>query len=77
MRIVHYPHPTSSTSSSLSIIELMHLGCRDTREHDNAKREWSDDDLKKLYDTHEKLLDLVSLYCFVPRSKYLPLGPTR
>lgn len=49
---------------------------KDTREHDNAKREWSDDDLKKLYDTHEKLLDLVSLYCFVPRSKYLPLGPT-
>lgn len=47
------------------------------RQHDNAKEEWSDEDLKKLYDTHERLLDLVSLFCFVPRSKYLPLGPTR
>jgi hypothetical protein len=49
---------------------------KDMREHDNAKREWTDDDLKRLYDSHERLLDLVSLYCYVPRSKYLPLGPT-
>ncbi|CAH1432756.1 unnamed protein product [Lactuca virosa] len=44
--------------------------------HDNAKKEWSDEELKKLYDTHERLLDLVSLFCYVPRTKYLPLGPT-
>lgn len=47
------------------------------RNHDNAKKEWSDDELKKLYETHERLLDLVSLFCYVPRTKYLPLGPTR
>ncbi|XLR68794.1 hypothetical protein S83_019466, partial [Arachis hypogaea] len=28
--------------------------------HDNAKKEWTDDELKKLYETHERLLDLVS-----------------
>jgi hypothetical protein len=27
-------------------------------------------------ETHEHLLDLVTLFCFVPRSKYLLLGPT-
>lgn len=47
------------------------------RQHDNRKEEWTDDELKKLFETHERLLDLVSLFCFVPRSKYLPLGPTR
>lgn len=47
------------------------------RNHDNAKKEWTDEELKKLYETHERLLDLVSLFCFVPRAKYLPLGPTR
>lgn len=47
------------------------------RNHDNAKKEWTDEELKKLYETHERLLDLVSLFCYVPRSKYLPLGPTR
>lgn len=51
--------------------------CRDTRNHENSKQEWSDEELKKLYETHERLLDLVSLFCFVPRAKYLPLGPTR
>jgi hypothetical protein len=56
---------------------FIYFVCRDTRQHDNAKEEWSDDDLKRLYETHERLLDLVSLFCFVPRSKYLPLGPTR
>lgn len=50
---------------------------RDIRNHDNAKKEWTDEELKKLYETHERLLDLVSLFCFVPRAKYLPLGPIR
>ncbi|TMX04364.1 hypothetical protein EJD97_009445 [Solanum chilense] len=49
---------------------------KDMRNHDNAKKEWTDEELKKLYETHERLLDLVSLFCYVPRSKYLPLGPT-
>lgn len=50
---------------------------REIRSHDNAKKEWTDDELKKLYETHERLLDLVSLFCYVPRTKYLPLGPIR
>lgn len=49
---------------------------RDIRTHDNANKEWTDEELKKLYETHERLLDLVSLFCYVPRAKYLPLGPT-
>ncbi|XP_074285302.1 uncharacterized protein LOC141610898 [Silene latifolia] len=49
---------------------------RDIRTHDNANKEWTDDELKKLYETHERLVDLVSLFCYVPRAKYLPLGPT-
>ncbi|GAB2250787.1 hypothetical protein Droror1_Dr00017037 [Drosera rotundifolia] len=49
---------------------------KDIRTHDNANKEWTDDELKKLYETHERLLDLVSLFCYVPRAKYLPLGPT-
>ncbi|ONK62002.1 uncharacterized protein A4U43_C08F35790 [Asparagus officinalis] len=49
---------------------------RDMRNHDNNKQEWTDDELKKLYETHERLLDLVSLFCFLPRAKYLPLGAT-
>ncbi|XP_021893463.1 uncharacterized protein LOC110811314 isoform X2 [Carica papaya] len=48
---------------------------KEIRNHDNAKKEWTDEELKKLYETHERLLDLVSLFCFVPRAKYLPLGP--
>ena len=54
-----------------------HWVIRDIRYHDNAKKEWTDDELKKLYETHERLLDLVSLFCYVPRAKYLPLGPIR
>lgn len=50
---------------------------REIRNHDNAKKEWTDDELKKLYETHERLLDLVSMFCYVPRAKYLPLGPIR
>lgn len=50
---------------------------RDIRHHDNAKKEWTDEELKKLYETHERLLDQVSLFCYVPRTKYLPLGPIR
>ncbi|KAJ8445214.1 hypothetical protein Cgig2_024420 [Carnegiea gigantea] len=49
---------------------------KDIRTHDNANKEWTDEELKKLYETHERLLDLVSLFCYVPRAKYLPLGPT-
>lgn len=49
---------------------------KEMRNHDNAKKEWTDEELKKLYETHERLLDLVSLFCYVPRAKYLPLGPT-
>lgn len=49
---------------------------KEIRNHDNANKEWSDEELKKLYETHERLLDLVSLFCYVPRAKYLPLGPT-
>ncbi|RVW55069.1 hypothetical protein CK203_067063 [Vitis vinifera] len=48
---------------------------KDIRNHDNMKKEWTDEELKKLYETHERLLDLVSLFCYVPRAKYLPLGP--
>lgn len=49
---------------------------RNMRTHDNSKQEWTDNELKILYETHEKLLDLVTLFCYVPRAKYLPLGPT-
>ncbi|XP_020538742.1 uncharacterized protein LOC105643703 isoform X2 [Jatropha curcas] len=48
---------------------------KDIRHHDNTNKEWTDEELKKLYETHERLLDLVSLFCYVPRAKYLPLGP--
>ncbi|KAI3782318.1 hypothetical protein L2E82_12360 [Cichorium intybus] len=48
---------------------------KEMRNHDNVKMEWTDKELKKLYETHERLLNLVSLFCYVPRSKYLPLGP--
>ncbi|KAF9663029.1 hypothetical protein SADUNF_Sadunf18G0115700 [Salix dunnii] len=48
---------------------------RDIRNHDNTNKEWTDEELKKLYETHERLLDIVSLFCYVPRAKYLPLGP--
>ncbi|XP_050374207.1 uncharacterized protein LOC126791775 isoform X2 [Argentina anserina] len=48
---------------------------KEMRNHDNANKEWTDDELKRLYETHERLLDLVSLFCYVPRGKYLPLGP--
>ncbi|KAM1574895.1 hypothetical protein ACFX10_031375 [Malus domestica] len=48
---------------------------KEIRNHDNANKEWTDEELKKLYETHERLLDLVSLFCYVPRAKYLPLGP--
>ncbi|WCJ34671.1 SH3 domain-containing protein [Euphorbia peplus] len=48
---------------------------KDIRNHDNTNKEWTDEELKKLYETHERLLDLVSLFCYVPRAKYLPLGP--
>lgn len=64
----------------LNVLDEMYRGqdelIKEMRNHDNAKKEWTDDELKKLYETHERLLDLVSLFCYVPRAKYLPLGPT-
>eukprot|EP00850_Spirogloea_muscicola_P007938 SM000041S15497 [mRNA] locus=s41:434327:443553:- [translate_table: standard] len=49
---------------------------KEVRRHEFAKEDWKDEELKAIYDSHERLMDLVSLFCFVPRSKYLPLGPT-
>ncbi|XP_006651241.1 uncharacterized protein LOC102704044 [Oryza brachyantha] len=70
----------SLISPMLKVLDEMYRAqddlARDIRQHDNSKQEWSDDELKKLYETHERLLDFVSLFCFVPRAKYLPLGPT-
>ncbi|XP_047090059.1 uncharacterized protein LOC124702006 [Lolium rigidum] len=70
----------SLISPMLKVLDEMYRAqdelARDIRQHDNSKQEWSDDELKKLYETHERLLDFVCLFCFVPRIKYLPLGPT-
>ncbi|KAM0948360.1 putative SH3 domain-containing protein [Dioscorea sansibarensis] len=70
----------SLISPMLKVLDEMYRAqddlIRDMRNHDNNKRQWTDEELKQLYETHEKLLDLVSLFCFVPRAKYLPLGPT-
>lgn len=67
-------------SPMIKVLDEMYSGqdelIKDMRNHDNAKKEWTDEELKKLYETHERLLDLVSLFCYVPRAKYLPLGPT-
>ncbi|KAM3374782.1 hypothetical protein P3S68_013496 [Capsicum galapagoense] len=70
----------SLISPMLKVLDEMYSAqdeiIKEMRNHDNAKKEWTDEELKKLYETHERLLDLVSLFCYVPRSKYLPLGPT-
>lgn len=70
----------SLISPMLKVLDEMYSAqdelIKEMRNHDNAKKEWTDDELKKLYETHERLLDLVSLFCYVPRTKYLPLGPT-
>ncbi|XP_011625800.1 uncharacterized protein LOC18440835 isoform X2 [Amborella trichopoda] len=70
----------SLISPMLKVLDEMYTAqddlIREMRNHDNNKQEWTDDELKKLYETHERLLDQVSLFCYVPRSKYLPLGPT-
>ncbi|THU53595.1 hypothetical protein C4D60_Mb10t16080 [Musa balbisiana] len=70
----------SLISPMLKVLDEMYRAqddlIRDMRNHDNNKQEWTDEELKKLYETHEKLLNLVSLFCYVPRAKYLPLGPT-
>ncbi|KAH0671266.1 hypothetical protein KY289_025759 [Solanum tuberosum] len=70
----------SLISPMLKVLDEMYSAqdelIKDMRNHDNAKKEWTDEELKKLYETHERLLDLVCLFCYVPRSKYLPLGPT-
>ncbi|GAV67567.1 SH3_1 domain-containing protein [Cephalotus follicularis] len=66
-------------SPMIKVLDEMYTGqddlIKEIRNHDNAKKEWTDEELKKLYETHERLLDLVSLFCYVPRAKYLPLGP--
>ncbi|CAN6868821.1 unnamed protein product [Brassica oleracea] len=63
----------------LKVLDEMYVGqdelIKDMRNHDNANKEWKDEELKKLYETHERLLDFVSLFCYIPRAKYLPLGP--
>ncbi|CAI9099008.1 OLC1v1035752C1 [Oldenlandia corymbosa var. corymbosa] len=70
----------SLLSPMLKVLDEMYSSqdelIKEMRNHDNAKKEWTDEELKKLYETHERLLDLVSLFCYVPRTKYLPLGPT-
>ncbi|XP_057981027.1 uncharacterized protein LOC131166454 isoform X2 [Malania oleifera] len=70
----------SLISPMLKVLDEMYRAqddlIKEMRNHDNANKEWTDDELKKLYETHEMLLDLVSLFCYVPRAKYLPLGPT-
>ncbi|KAL8036593.1 hypothetical protein ABFX02_12G168900 [Erythranthe guttata] len=70
----------SLISPMLKVLDEMYSAqdelIKEMRNHDNAKKEWTDEELKKLYETHERLLDLVSLFCYVPRAKYLPLGPT-
>ncbi|KAL4271490.1 hypothetical protein GQ457_13G027150 [Hibiscus cannabinus] len=33
---------------------------KEIRNHDNANKEWKDEELKKLYETHERLLDLAA-----------------
>ncbi|KAK9055297.1 hypothetical protein SSX86_026379 [Deinandra increscens subsp. villosa] len=70
----------SLLSPALKVLDEMYRAQdelrNEMRNHDNAKREWADEELKKLYETHESLLNLVSLFCYVPRAKYLPLGPT-
>ncbi|KAK6152133.1 hypothetical protein DH2020_014768 [Rehmannia glutinosa] len=71
----------SLISPMLKVLDEMYSAqdelIKEMRNHDNAKKEWTDEELKKLYETHERLLNLVSLFCYVPRAKYLPLGPTR
>ncbi|KAL1568103.1 hypothetical protein AAHA92_03507 [Salvia divinorum] len=70
----------SLISPMLKVLDEMYSAqdelIKEMRNHDNAKKEWTDEELKKLHVTHERLLDLVSLFCYVPRAKYLPLGPT-
>ncbi|CAN0901327.1 TSET complex member tstB [Linum grandiflorum] len=66
-------------SPMIKVLDEMYMAqdelIKDIRNHDNTNKEWTDDEMKKLYETHEKLLDIVSLFCYVPRAKYLPLGP--
>ncbi|KAL8191562.1 hypothetical protein R6Q57_028293 [Mikania cordata] len=69
----------SLLSPALKVLDEMYRAqdelINEMRNHDNAKTDWIDEELKKLYETHESLLNLVSLFCYVPRAKYLPLGP--
>ncbi|XP_010496142.1 PREDICTED: uncharacterized protein LOC104773261 isoform X1 [Camelina sativa] len=63
----------------LKVLDEMYIGqdelIKEIRNHDNANKEWKDEELKKLYENHERLLDFVSMFCYIPRAKYLPLGP--
>ena len=45
--------------------------------HDFSQEEWKEEELEQLYSTHEALIDTALLFCFVPRDRYLPLGPIR
>ena len=45
--------------------------------HDFSQEEWKEEELEQLYNTHEALIDMALLFCFVPRDRYLPLGPIR
>eukprot|EP00271_Cylindrocystis_brebissonii_P002242 TRINITY_DN12688_c0_g1_i1.p1 TRINITY_DN12688_c0_g1~~TRINITY_DN12688_c0_g1_i1.p1 ORF type:complete len:1176 (+),score=259.12 TRINITY_DN12688_c0_g1_i1:411-3938(+) len=48
---------------------------KEIRMHDFGREEWTDEELASIYESHERLMDLASLFCFIPRAKYLPLGP--
>ncbi|GJP37964.1 hypothetical protein CLOM_g22409 [Closterium sp. NIES-68] len=48
---------------------------RDIRLHEFSGEEWQEEQLERIFDMHERLMDLALLFCFVPRHKYLPLGP--
>lgn len=50
---------------------------RDIRSHTFSNEEWKEEELEAIFDMHERLTDLAMLFCFVPRAKYLPLGPIR
>ena len=69
---------SSIISPMLRVLDEMYKAqdelIKDMRNHDNNKQEWTNDELRKLYETHQHLLDLVSLFCYVSQPKYFPLG---
>ena len=50
---------------------------RDLRQKEFSGEEWKEEELSSIYGTHERLMEMALLFCFVPRAKYLPLGPVR